>query len=279
MKKLVMFSLALINTMTYSFATDYSLCSSFLEKATPKTYLSIDSSGKIKADSSAVDTYTASEDRKKFKLVKSWSDSKDPKLKEYAQVNANISEDGSISISHTYGSSYEKMQHLPSFGMNFNTVSIPSIQPIAQRSTLINLKIKNGKCYPEEVHVSNTLFPPQGQIGPPPSFIISANSKKCREILDFYKNNPSVKSCTNANSLKKLKKVLGTTSGSWQVNNKLLEDLDKKLSEANKLVELSTRELNKCHNFKLTEAVKDKGLWAKEQTNEGSATSSKSTEK
>lgn len=246
--KFFMMSL-LVGFTNISFAIDYSLCSQYLESETPRTYLKMNEKGEIGAiDQKQISHYEEAKEGKNIFLRKSWQNKTTPGVKEYVQVRVSKSENGDITIQHVAGS---------------NT-SI-TWMPARYVSTTVQLKIKNGKCFPAEVNSSPTTLFHGASL---PSNVVAkegvsftANTQKCREILDFYKNNPASENCSNTDYLKNLKKVLGYSEGTWAVSNELLEEIDDKLTEANKLVEISTNELNKCNNARLTPSVKDEELW------------------
>tara|TARA_Y100000296_G_scaffold84551_1_gene118121 strand:+ start:147 stop:1022 length:876 start_codon:yes stop_codon:yes gene_type:complete len=268
--KLFIISL-LVGYSSITSAIDYSLCSEYLERETPKTYLKMNEKGEIRAnDQKEISHYEETEEGKNITLGKSWQNKTTPSIKEYVQVRVSKSDSGDITIHHVAGSNTEILQVLQyppygAFNSNMNMQASSSfyknVKPIGQVSTTVQLKIKNGKCFPKEVNYSSTLFPQAGTIGQNMNFSSTANTEKCREILDFYKNNPTAKNCSNTDSLKRLKEILGYSAGTWAVSNELLKEIDDKLTEANKLVEISTRELNKCNNAKLTPSIKDEDLW------------------
>lgn len=264
MKRITLF--LIISNQAY--AIDYTHCSKFLEKETPKTYLILDKKGNIKAETKKIDFYETNSEHTKFNLKKSWADKKYPEIIESVSIQATKQKNGSIIINHYYSASIEKMQHLSMLG---HRGSLPKGLKLLTNDlkTTIELEIKNNKCYPAKLVRTNRDFTSRKGYMDVFDLYTEIRSETCRKILEFFDNNPSIKDCSNAKSFKKLKEILKDTSGHFDIGHTLLKELDKKLSEAYKLINVATTEVKKCDSYLLADAIRDDNLW-KEETHEKS---------
>jgi hypothetical protein len=261
-------------------AIDYSLCSSYLKKKSYAAWFEIDDSGNIKrGETLGLDVYRESQDKKTFNLVKVIKD-KDIKsapanVIKIIEVTVEVQEGGGFDIRQVTRVNHSDLASSPVHLMGFihmgrHYLSPSFIKPNEARTLReeleSKLRVRNGKCYPEGVSHTLSDYPDMQKQGKQYSAGYSSSSKKCRDILDFYKNNPLIKNCTEAKSLKKLKAILGFIPDEKKFyNDKLIDELDESLGLVQRLLILSEKELTGCNNHGLDEAVLDKSLW-KNQT-------------